>query len=99
VDATADEFYENVAFANAYSVTVPASVSDSGSLTDVIVLVLVLEVLLFVVFAMIIVCRAFVQQYRVNNPIAVAEAAEEAVPADEEKEQKSAKEKNGKKNA
>lgn len=99
VDATADEFYENVAFANAYSVTVPASISDSGSLSGVITLVLVLEVLLFVVFAMIIVCRAFVQQYRVNNPIAVAEAAEEAVPADEEKEQKSAKEKNGKKNA
>ncbi len=99
VNTTAEEFYSNVAFANAYSVTVPASVSDSNSFSDAIVLVALLEVLLFLVFAVIVICRAFVQQYRVNHPAAVAEAAEAPANADEEKEQGSAKEKNGKKNA
>lgn len=88
VNITADEFYENVAFANAYSVTVPASVTSSNSGMSLIVMVLLVEVLLFVVFAMIIVIRAFAIQYRKNTTtgeIVAAVPAEEAAPAKTEK--------------
>ncbi len=96
VDATADEFYENVAFQNAYSVVVPPVSSTSGAVRDIISKILVPEVALFVVFAIIVVVRAFVAQYRLNNPMpaaVVAETADDAAKAEEETERKNDKKK------
>ncbi len=100
VDATAAEFYENVAFQNAYSVVVPATAERNTVMQNTIMIVAVLEVLLFILFAAIIVIRAFALQYRKNNPLP-EDAAVEAVAGETAAEQDSAeaKGKNGKKNA
>lgn len=107
VDATAAEFYENVAFQNAYSVVVPASAERNTIVLNTIMIVLVFEVLLFVAFAAIIVIRAIVLQYRKNNPLSAgaAGAANEAVTDEiaiavaDEKDAAEDKGKNSKKNA
>jgi hypothetical protein len=97
VESTADEFFANVAFANAYSIIVPSSVENDYSLPNIVLIIAIVEIVIFLVFAMIIVVRAFANQYNENNGIvsvkkaakAEASKAEEAEDeADEEKEQK-----------
>ena len=98
VESTADEFFANVAFANAYSIIVPSSVENDYSLPNIVLIIAVVEIVIFLAFAMIIVVRAFVNQYNENNGVvtvkkaakAEASKAEEEAEdeADEEKEQK-----------
>lgn len=75
VNETADEFYENVAYVNACTVIAPATVSVSSHGTDTMNTVILVEALLFAIFALLILCRAFVQQYRLN----AGESKEETV--------------------
>lgn len=104
VDATAAEFYENVAFQNAYSVIVPPAAERSTVVRNTITTVLVLEVLLLVAFAAIIVIRAFVLQYRENHLASAAASsvdetkAEEIVLAVADEKDTETKGKNSKKN-
>ena len=98
VESTADEFFANVAFANAYSIIVPSSVENDYSLPNIVLIIAVVEIVIFLAFAMIIVVRAFANQYNENNGVvtvkkaakAEASKAEEEAEdeADEEKEQK-----------
>lgn len=67
VDATATEFYENIASQNAYSVIVPANAESNTIVQNTVMIVLGFEAVLFVVFAAIAVIRAFVLQYRENH--------------------------------
>ncbi|MDD5946273.1 MAG: hypothetical protein PUC41_00545 [Oscillospiraceae bacterium] len=107
VDATAAEFYENVAFQNACSVVVPAAAERNTIVQNTIMIVLVLEAMLFVVFAVIIVIRAFTLQYRKNHLQAEgaakdADAAETdaiAISVADEKDATENKGKNSKKDA
>ncbi len=99
VDATAAEFYENVAFQNAYSVVVPATAERNTVMQNTIMIVLVLEVLVFVLFAAIIVIRAFALQYRKNNPLPEEAAITDAADATDAEDTTESKGKNGKKNA
>ncbi len=85
VETTADEFYENVAFANAYSIIVPSSVENDYSLPNIVLIVAVVEIVIFLVFAMIAVCRAFADQYNKNNGIVKVNASS---GNDDEKEEK-----------
>lgn len=91
INKTADEYYENVAYVNACSVIVPASVNVSNRGTSMVMAVVVVEALLFVFFAMMIVFWAFVEQYRINKGVVktvavAADASEkdEAAASDEE---------------
>ena len=98
VESTADEFFANVAFANAYSIIVPSSVENDYSLPNIVLIIAVVEIVIFLAFAMVIVVRAFANQYNENNGVvtvkkaakAEASKAEEEAEdeADEEKEQK-----------
>lgn len=86
VETTADEFYENVAFTNAYSIIVPSTVENEYSLPNVVIIIAVVEILIFLIFAMMILVRAFTNQYNINNgitPVSKTKAAD--VKADDEK--------------
>jgi hypothetical protein len=89
VETTADEFYENVAFTNAYSIIVPSTVENDYSLPNIVVIIAVVEILIFLIFAMVILARAFTNQYNLNNgiiPVSKTKSAD--VKDDEEKSEK-----------
>ena len=88
VEKTADEFYENVAFTNAYSIIVPSSVENDYSLPNIIVIIAVVEIIVFLAFGMVIICRAFVEQYNKNNGIV---KVKNTSSDNEEKEEKKTK--------
>ena len=52
VEDTATEFYENVAFANAYSIIVPSSVESDYSVPNLIIMIAAVEVVVFILFAL-----------------------------------------------
>ncbi len=69
VEDTATEFYENVAFANAYSIIVPSSVESDYSVPNLIIMIAAVEVVVFILFALAAACRALMNQYYINNGI------------------------------
>lgn len=66
VNQTADEFYENVAYASACTVIAPATVNVSSQGANLMKTVIFAEAVLFAVFALLILIRASAQQYRLN---------------------------------
>ncbi len=84
VNETADEYYESVAYVKACSIIVPATVNTSSQGTSALMLVILVEAVLFAVFALLIVYRAFVQQYRLNA--GVCETGKESCEAETEAE-------------
>ncbi|MGN1404051.1 MAG: lipopolysaccharide biosynthesis protein [Ruminococcus sp.] len=80
VNETADEYFETASYANSYSVLVPASGSVSNAVSNAISTMmrplLVVEALLFVIYLVFAVVRAFVVSYRRNALKAAADAAE-----------------------
>lgn len=104
VNETADEFYENVAYANACTVILPATVSVSSHGANMLNTIIMVEAVLFAAFALMILCRAFAEQYRKNNgivkPVSVAadvsKKDEEAASDEELAEAKPTQKKNRK---
>lgn len=90
VNETADEFYENVAYVNACTVIVPATLNVTTRGSSAVKAVLLAEIALFVAFAMFIVICAFVDQYRLNEGVSEETALVEAKPEKVEKAEKSA---------
>lgn len=77
VNETADEYFENASYANSYSVLVPASGSVSNAISNAISNMirplLVAEAIIFVVYLVFAVVRAFIVSYRRNVLATVAE--------------------------
>lgn len=95
VNETADEYFETASYANSYSVLVPASGSVSNAISNAISNMvrplLVAEALLFVVYLVFAVVRAFMVSYRRNALEAVtveAELEETDTAADAKKTEK-----------
>ena len=95
VNETADEYFETASYANSYSVLVPASGSVSNAISNAISNMvrplLVAEALLFVVYLVFAVVRAFMVSYRRNTLEAVtveAELEETDTAADAKKTEK-----------
>lgn len=74
VNVTADEYYENVAYANAFTVLVPANVPAKTGLiaiaTSSVFPVVIVECLILVVYVMVVVCTAFAKDQRISSGIA-----------------------------
>ncbi len=79
INTTADEYYQNVAFANAYSVIVPAALTTNTESNNTMNDLLIVEAVLFVLVAMVVLVLALMAQYRLNH--AVPEKTAEAVAA------------------
>lgn len=81
VNKTANEYYENVSFANAYNILVPASSSTTSSIKSIIfgamVPVLIIEALLLVVYICIAFIMAIIAEYKKKNAAAAIEAGDE----------------------
>ncbi len=80
VNQTADEYYTTVAFANAYNVLVPASVSSvthsiQNVIEDSVKPLLVLEVLVFVLYICVVLVTAVAEQFKINNASVVPVSA------------------------
>ncbi|MCD8188232.1 MAG: lipopolysaccharide biosynthesis protein [Ruminococcus sp.] len=95
INTTADEYYENVPFANAYNILVPASGSGSGSgtasfvkrtISSAIVPLVVIEALLVLVY----ICAAFVFAIINESKKKKALAEAESVEAESESESEEA---------
>lgn len=90
VNETADEYFETASYANSYSVLVPASGSVSNAISNAISNMtrplLVVEVLIFVIYLVFAVVRAFMVSYRRNTLAATAEAEADDDSVDNEKE-------------
>lgn len=69
VELTADEYYSNVAFANVFSVLVPANtstISQISNLIDAVMIpVLLLEFLIFAAYIVLVAWKAYVAQHSV----------------------------------
>lgn len=72
VNKTADEYYTTVAFANAYNVLVPASVSSvthsvQNIIEDSVKPLFILEALIIVLYICVVLVTAIVEQLKINN--------------------------------
>lgn len=79
VNKTADEYYNTVAFANAYNILVPASASSvvrtvKDVISDSMMTILVLEALLVVVYIGVAFVTAIIDENKKKNAVAAAPA-------------------------
>ena len=89
VNATADEYYENVAFANAYNVLVPASSSTVGFIRSLINGAMKPAVILEAAALLVYLCAAFIYGLRLEKgKLPEAEAKPEDKSADKQTEKK-----------
>lgn len=84
VNKTADEYYETVSFANAYSVLVPASSSYTNRIknviTDAFMTVMIVEALLFVIYIVFAFVMSIIAE---NNKKPAVETSDENEDSDE----------------
>lgn len=96
VNQTADEYFEIASYANAYNVLVPASGSTSSAIHNAISNMtrplLIAEALLFVVYLVFSVVRAFQVSYR-REKLAAGAAEDETEPAETAEAEKTETEK------
>ena len=96
VNQTADEYFETASYANAYNVLVPASGSTSSAIHNAISNMtrplLIAEALLFVVYLVFSVVRAFQVSYR-REKLAAGAAEDETEPAETAEAEKTETEK------
>lgn len=89
VNATADEYYETVTFANAYNILVPASASAVSTIKKIInesmLMLLVLEALLLVVYICVSVIRALVLDNKKPVVAAVSEQIDDTTENEKDK--------------
>lgn len=92
VNDTADDFFETVSYANAYSVLVPASGSVSSSVSNAVSSMqrplLVVEAVILVLYLCFAVVRAFVLSYRREQLALVEDVEEEETTETKEIEKK-----------
>ncbi len=97
VNVTADEYFENVAYANAFTVLVPANIpTESGIMaivTSSFLPLVIVECLILAVYLIIVVCVAFAKDQHISSNIVPAKDAVEADDAEAEQQQDAAKEK------
>ena len=92
VNATADEYYENVAFGNAYNVLVPASSSTMGFIRSLINGAMKPAVILEAVALLVYLCAAFIYGLRLEKgklPEAETKTEEKSTEKQTEKKAKS----------
>lgn len=96
VNQTADEYFETASYANAYNVLVPASGSTSSAIHNAISNMtrplMIAEALLFVVYLVFSVVRAFQVSYR-REKLAAGAAEDETEPAETAEAEKTETEK------